>query len=425
MQRIILHIDFDSFFASVEQQDHPQFRGKPLGVTAANGQTAIIAASREAKKKGVSNVCRTYEAKKYCPDLLLTRARFHRYWEISKQFIAICKDYSPYVEVFSIDELFLDISLTAHLFGGVDLLVAQIKQRITKEIGPFITVSVGISHNKLLAKLASGMKKPNGIFAIAPQQVEAVYKIAKLTDMCGIGFRIERRLNAMGIYTLIQLRKAPVSALIAEFGTVEGHFLFNLGQGTDEGIVHPFTHAEEVKSIGRNYCLPRNEYDKRRVLQNYYELCEEIAIKLRRLQKKARTVGFSMRGEHLLCARKTYSTYFDTGKEIFHASTRLIDPVLFRTGYIRQLSIWVSNLQDASLTPLSLFDDTIRREKLAKIIDVLNDKFGTHTIRNGFLLYADKLTTAPNGFMADRYERKVLSEQKISPSDPFEYTPYY
>ncbi len=157
MNRIILHIDFDSFFASCEQQFNPAWRGKPIGVTATNGRTCIIAASREAKKLGIKSPSRVWEAQQIVPDFIAVPAHFDQYWEISKKFIAIAKDYSPYVEVFSLDEVFIDVTKTAHLFGGVESLIQQIKERLAREVGPYITVSVGISHNKLLAKLASGL----------------------------------------------------------------------------------------------------------------------------------------------------------------------------------------------------------------------------------------------------------------------------
>ncbi|MDE2589026.1 MAG: DNA polymerase IV, partial [Patescibacteria group bacterium] len=175
-ERIILHIDFDSFFASVEQQDFPQLRGKPVGVTATNGRTAIIAASREAKKLGIPNVTRTYDAFQICPWLTVVPAHFYRYLEVSKMFLKICNYFSPTIEMFSIDEVFMDVTLTARLFGGVKPLVNIFKQRILQEIGQFITVSVGVSHNKLLAKLASGLNKPNGYCEITHENVWETYK---------------------------------------------------------------------------------------------------------------------------------------------------------------------------------------------------------------------------------------------------------
>ena len=414
MERVILHIDFDSFFASVEQQDNPLLRNKPLGVTATNGRTCIIASSREAKRLGIKTGARTYEAFQLCPTLKLVSANFVKYFEISKKFLAICQNFSPEVELFSIDEVFIDITLTNHLFGGSYKMINKIKKEIKEEIGEYITVSIGISHNKLLAKLASGINKPDGIFKITKNNLEAVYAKSKLTDMCGIGERIKLRLNKIGIYSLLGLRDANLSLLISEFGDYQGQFLKNIGLGEDSNSLSSFTQAPSVKSVGRNYCLPKNEYNKTVVLQNLFELCEEVGIKLRRLNKKARTVGFSLRGNYNINGRKTYQNYFDTGKEIFAACFSLSYPHLSSgsTKYVRQISVWVSNLEDSINTPLSLFDPP-KADSLQKTIDKINERFGDHTIRNGFLLYADKLTTVPNGYMADKYERAKLAAESF------------
>jgi DNA polymerase IV len=410
MQRIIFHIDFDSFFASVEQQDNPKFRNKPLGVTAANGRTCIIAASREAKKLGVKSPSRTYEALEICPSLQFSPAHFVRYLEISKKFLKICQNFSPYIELFSIDELFMDVTATNHLFGGVYKMIKLIKNKIKREIGEYITVSVGISYSKLLAKLASGLKKPNGVFEITRQNLGEVYRNAELTDICGIGERIKLRLNKIGIYTLLELRDASLALLISEFGNCEGYFLKNVGLGIDSSSLSYFTQAPSVKSVGRSYCLPKNEYDKRIVFQNIYELCEEVCIKLRRLSKKARAIGFYFGGDISTHGRKTYCKYFDTGKEMFDLLVSLADIKNFK--YLRRIAITAFGLEDAACTPLSLFDSA-KQNSLIKTIDNINERFGDHTIRNGFLLYADRLTTVPNGFMADRYERKKLTVELI------------
>ena len=436
MSKIILHIDFDSFFASVEQQNNPVLRNKPLGVTATNGRTCIIASSREAKKIGIKTGSRTYEAFELCPTLNLVPADFVKYFEISKKFLKICQNFSPSVELFSIDEVFMDITLTNHLFGGVYDMIKLIKNKIREEIGEYITVSIGISFNKLLAKLASGIAKSGclpatpsqasglrggrGIFEITKNNLETVYGRAKLTDVCGIGERIKLRLNKMGIYSLLELRDADLSLLISEFGNFEANFLKNIGLGIDSDSLSSFTDSPDVKSVGRNYCLPKNEYNKTVILQNIYELCEEIGIKLRRLAKKARTVGLSLRGSDNFHVRKTYQRYFDTGKEIFDLCVSLTPfrcntqtPEGCYLRYVRQISVWVSNLEDSINTPLSLFDIDNKKEKVQKVIDEINDRFGDHTIRNGFLLYADKLTTVPNGYMADKYERTKLANESI------------
>lgn len=408
--KTILHIDFDSFFASVEQQHNPSLRNKPLGVTATNGRNCIIASSREAKALGIGTATRVHDARKLCPTINLIGADFRKYWQESQKFIKICKDYSPYVEVFSIDELFMDVTKTMHFFGGVDTLIAHIKHRIAAEIGHYITVSVGVAQNKMLAKLGSGLHKPNGITKITHENILDIYKTTPLTAICGIGHGLFARLQTMGIATLIQLRTIPLSALIAEFGTVAGTFLQNVGLGLDENPVIPYTQAPSVKSVGRQYCLPENQYDKHIVLQNIYELCEEVCIKLRRLSKKARSAGVSIRGTHAIHGHKTYKAYFSTGKDMFALCSQVLmeNKENFDDGYIRQIGVWAGYLEDEKNTPLSLFD-TPKSEKLLHTIDILNDKFGDHTIRNGFLLYADKLTTMPNGWMADKYERTLLA----------------
>lgn len=414
-QKIILHIDFDSFFASCEQQFNPKLRGKPIGVTATNGRTCIIAASREAKKLGIKSPSRTWEARRIVPNMVYVPAQFERYWEITQKFLNICKDYTPYVELFSLDEVFMDITQTKALFGGKDKLITMIKKRISEEIGEYITVSVGISHNKLLSKLASGMNKPNGLMEITPQNLEEVYSRVKLTDFCGIGKRVEKRLNRLRIYTPLQLKITPLEILIKEFKNVEGHFLYNLGQGIDESSVIPYYLEDDTKSVGRNYCIAQNTYDQRLILQYVYELCEEVAIKLRRLNKKGRTVFLYLGGNRSAHGRKTISSYIDTGSEIFKLCKGLYDEWAWdKTNnpefkMVRQIHVAIGNLEDSKNLTMSMFNADQRNEKVLKVVDNINDKFGDHTIRNGFLLYAPNLKTVPNGYMADRYERTKLA----------------
>ncbi len=421
--RQILHLDFDSFFASVEQQYNAHLRGKPIGVTAQNGRTCIIASSREAKLLGIKTGARSWEAKKICPAITLIPADFPKYWEVSKKFLGIAKDYSSDVELFSIDEVFMDISKTRHLFGGVSGVVARIKNRIRKEIGEYITVSVGISYNKLLSKMASGLAKParhrkhelaqalragpNGVVEIQPADVDKIYSSAKLTDVCGIGEQIKTRLNNIGIYFLWQLRDTPLPFLVTEFGAAEAAFLKNIGLAIDNSPIIPYTQAPEVKSVGRNYCLPKNEYNKQIILQNIYELCEEVALKLRRLNKKARTVRVFLNGSQTISGQKTYQEAYDSGQDFFRLIKRQFS--LNEKDYVRQISIGVSNLEDANIGQISLFDSVKRNRRLLSAVDAINERFGHHTIRNGFLLYADKLTTVPNGYMADKYERAKLA----------------
>ncbi len=410
-QRIILHIDFDSFFASVEQQCNPFLRNRPVGVTATHGRSCIIASSREAKRLGIGTATRSYDALRICPEIKLVPADFWKYWEISKRFISICKDFSPFIEVFSLDELFMDATYSAHLYGGVEGLITELKKRIRLELGEYLTVSIGVSYNKLLAKLGSGLKKPNGVVSISPQQLESVYKIAKLQDICGIGPRIDERLHLMGIRTLMQLRSAPLQVLMSEFGNVEGHFLYDVGQGIDPRPVLSYTQEPTVKSVGRQYCLARNEHDQRVILQYIYELYEEIALKLRRLNKKSRSAGLWLAGDFNAHGHITQTNFVNTGPELYQLGMNVLKQKYggLPVGYVRRISVWAGYLEDTAHLSLPLLLKDRKQEKLIKVVDSINDKFGNHTIRNGFLLNSAKLTTAPNGWMADKVERTKLA----------------
>jgi len=402
--KTIIHIDFDSFFASCEQQLTPQYRGKPVGVTATNGRNCIIASSVEAKRLGIETAASAWQAKELYPELILTPARFEEYWEISKKFVDICKDFTPYLEVFSIDEVFMDVTPTLHLFHSAENIVGMIKKRIRTEIGEYTTVSAGISYNKLLAKLASGLKKPNGIFEITKENRKKVYMMVPLKKICGIGSRILFRLNAMGIYTLPDLATASLSNLIAGFGKVEGNFLKQVGLGYDESTLTLYTDREDRKSVGRQYCLPGNEFDERAVLQNIYELSEEISIKLRKHEKEGSRVSLYLGGDESRHDAITLPCYISSGKEIYAACKFIYDAWgLFENNesYVRRIGITVSVLQNKGGVQLSFLGNPLKQQKIIKTIDAINTKFGDHTIRNGFLLYADKLTTKPNGFVGE------------------------
>lgn len=411
MNKIILHIDFDSYFASCEQQFNPKLRGKPIAVTAQNGRNCIIAASRQAKKLGVKSPSTRWEAVQIAPDLIFTSASFERYWEITQKFLNICSDYSPFVELFSLDEVFMDITSSKNLFGGELSVIEKIKKRIRKEIGEYITVSVGMSHNKLLAKLGSGMNKPDGFMQITTKNLDDVYKRSKLTDFCGIGERIAARLQKLGIHTPLQLKEASLDLLIREFKSVEGYFLYNLGKGIDTSPVIPYYLHDKIKSVGRSYCLPENTFDKRAVLQNIYELCEEVSLKLRRLHKSARTAFVYLGGTKSVQGRKTVSGYFESGKSLFEIILLILKDNHFnlQSGeYVRRISISASSLEDNLNTTLNLFEDKKSSHNLLSTIDKINERYGDYTIRNAYLLYGPKLKTVPNGYMADKYEREKL-----------------
>ena len=436
--RSILHVDFDSFFASCEQHFNPNLRGKPIGITAENGRNCVIAASREAKAAGIKSPNTTWEAKRICPEIEFVKADFERYIEITKKLLQIANRYSPIVELFSLDEVFIDLTPVLHLYhathprgadrakrgsppasdsadrGGerrrieaIQNIVQDFKRQLQNEIGSTITVSMGLSYNKLLAKLATNLNKPDGFAIIDNSNKNKILSQVRLTDIMGIGERYKRRLNLLGIFNFRDLQEYPMNLLKKEFGNVASQHLKAISMGIDDSPVVFYTEEIETKSVGRNYCLPHNEYDKDKILKTIYELCEEIAIKLRRLKMKGRTIGLFLHGNRSEGERKTIPRYTSSGKEIFEICLRFYKK--WNLEYVRQVSVWVGNLIDEQYSTPSMFESP-KKEIITKLVDQINDRFGHHTIRNGYLVDGPKLLTRPNGYLADRWQRREIQD---------------
>jgi len=285
--------------------------------------------------------------------------------------------------------------------------VAQdIKNRLKKEIGEVITLSVGVSFNKLLAKLASGTNKPDGFAVIDKDNLQHFYRNTELTDICGIGERLKIRLNCLSIYTFEHLQKASLLVLKKEFGNVMADHLKKLAYLRDDSSVIPYDQPQIIKSVGRNYCLSQNEYDQTKIMKTVYELCCEVGVKLRKLNKKARTVGLALSGDRSESSEKTILRYIDLDKDIFDVCKYIYDKWKWNS-MVRQIRVWTVNLTDYNTTTIGLFENK-RLDGVVKIVDRINEKYGGETIRNGSLIYTDKLKTKPNGYMADRYERSLF-----------------
>lgn len=407
MVRSILHADFDSFFASCEQHFNPNLRGKPIGITAENGRNCVIAASREAKAKGVKSPNTTWEAKRICPEIQFVKADFERYLEITKKLLEISSSYSPLVEMFSLDEVFVDLTPVLNLYPSALFVVEDFKKKLIEQVGPTITVSMGLSYNKLLAKLATNLEKPNGFSEINKQNREKIMSGLELSDIMGIGKRFEHRLRLLGITTFKQLADYPIHLLKAEFGNVASQNLKALSLGIDDSSVISYTEALETKSVGRNYCLPQNSYDPDKNLRTIYELCEEIAIKLRRLKMKTRTVGLFLHGDRAEGARKTIPRYISSGKEIFEICESFFKK--WDLEYVRQVSVYASNLIYEQYDTIPMFEPP-KKQVIERLVDKINDRFGHHTIRRGALVNIDQLHTKPNGYGADRFMRKEIAK---------------
>ncbi|HBQ50779.1 hypothetical protein A3B42_02625 [Candidatus Daviesbacteria bacterium RIFCSPLOWO2_01_FULL_38_10] len=402
--RSIIHIDFNSYFATVEQQANPRLRGKPVGVTGGDRmeRTVLGAASVEAKKYGVKTGMQIWEAHKLCPDIILVQGDSDKYLECTKRFLNILKDYSPNLEVFSIDECFLE--------GTVEI-AKEIKRRIKSEIGEYITCSIGISYNKLMAKLAGSLQKPDGLVMIPDQQtaIQALDKV-ELDEICGIGSRIKKRLNNMGIFDFCSLRKAPLPALLASFKSY-GQFLYNAARGIDHSEIVPFYEREEVKSIGHRHTIYHDTNDPQEIKQILLKLCEMVAMRLRSKNLIGKTIscwfryGSDTLGAYLIHppgvfrsdSMQTTTPHTNDGLEIFQSAWGIFQNI-WTKDRIRMIGVSVSNLK--SQTPCNL--NFLKKEVINEVMDQINNKFGSFTLQRGVLLNSTSIKRAPNPYLSDR-----------------------
>lgn len=282
MDALIFHVDLNSFFASVEQQLNPSLRGKPVGILKALGRTCVIACSNEAKTFGIKTGMNLSEVKTLCPQIILAPAHFSQYAAMTKKFIQLMQKFSDVVEVFSLDEVFLDVTYTVSYFGGPLKLAQKIQDRVRLELGKYLGVSIGIAKNKFLAKLASSLAPKKGFFIINDANQSAVLQSAPFKDICGIGHRLSHRLKNMGINSLAQIANIPLDILTAEFGPFLSRQLKCFSQGGDSNNL--ITKSALLKSVSRTFTLYADTRDLQLIKATMRNLIEEVCMKLRRLR---------------------------------------------------------------------------------------------------------------------------------------------
>lgn len=403
-----MHVDFNSYFATIEQQANPRLRGKPIGVTGGDRvkRTVLGAASVEAKKFGVKTGMQIWQAKQLCPQIILVPGDSDKYLEVTKRFLNIQKDYSPYLEVFSIDECFLEIETSRKNLDSSHLtlvtIAQDIKQRIRDEIGEWITCSIGISYNKLMAKLAGSLQKPDGL-VIIPNQDEAIRVLdkIKLDEICGIGPRTKKRLNNLGISNFRQLREALLESLLASFKSY-GQTLYNMARGIDNSPIVPFYEKDEVKSMGHRHTLNHDTSDQVEIKQILLKLTEMVTRRLRAKNLVGKTIHFWYRKNDFTGeGQQVTIAYTSDGMDIFRASWQAFQG-LWHSEKIRMIGVSISNLKSQTPQNLSLLPETHRTEIITKALDKINNKYGEFTLQRGILLTSAKIRRKSNPFLSDR-----------------------
>ena len=379
----VMHIDFNSYFASVEQQANPRLRGKPIGVTGGDRmqRTVLGAASIEAKKFGVTTGMQIWEAKKLCPQIIIVAGDSDKYLACTTRFLNILKDYSPCLEVFSIDECFLECKSQ----NSKIKIAEDIKKRIREEIGEHITCSIGISYNKLMAKLAGSLQKPDGLVIIPDQEIAIkVLDTVELDAVCGIGGRIKKRLFNLGVCSFKQLRQVPLEALLASFKSY-GQILYNMARGIDHSEIIPFYEKEEVKSIGHRHTTLHDTDDSDKIRQILLKLCELIAVRLRAKNLVGKTIHCWYRySDFTGDGMQVTIQPTNDGLEIFQAAYKIFQTI-WNGGPIRMIGASVSNLKPTAPANLSLLPEIAKKEILNQTMDKINNKFGGFTLQRAIL----------------------------------------
>ena len=380
----IIHIDMNAFFASVEQRADPALRGKAIAVVGSEHRGVILSPSYEARAYGVKTGMMYWEARRACPDIILVSADSAKYSCTCERLIEIWKDFTPLVELFSIDEAFLDVTGCEALFGDPVRIAVQIKERIWRETG--LTCSIGIGPNKLLAKLGSDMQKPDGLVLISPDDIAEVLEDLSVKELCGIGPNLTRHLAAMGIHTCGDLGRAPLRQLTARFGII-GERLRNMGLGMDDDTVEPMKPPEEgdAKSMGHSMTLDEDCSDIAMIERHILQLSERVGRRLRRGLYGGRTVSLILRYAdfHTVSKQRRLCHAVSHGLDIYAAAqsvlreTDLLQPV-------RLVGVSVSTLE-RNVEQIPLFVDERKRKFVAEAMDGINDRYGEFTITWGTL----------------------------------------
>ena len=340
----------DAFYASVEQRDRPEFKGKPLVVGGDHVRGVIAAASYEARKFGVRSAMSSVVAKRKCPDLIFVHGNFDKYKAVSQQIRDIFFEYTDLVEPLSLDEAFLDVTMAKKGKPSATLIAKEIKQRIKETTG--LTASAGVSYCKFLAKIASDEKKPDGLFVITPDQALEFIEKLEVRKFFGIGKVTAEKLNQQGIYFGADLKKLEQQELIRQFGK-SGHYYYNIARGIDD---RPVVATRERKSLGAERTFGHDYYLLDDLKEQMQKIEDELWKRLQRADKYGRTLTLKIkfadfeqitRSKTLLLPIASKTTLGQTAVGLLKAEEPFVKAV-------RLLGLTVSNFNEDQKGPVQL-----------------------------------------------------------------------
>ncbi|MGZ4134791.1 MAG: DNA polymerase IV [Tumebacillaceae bacterium] len=391
-ERTILHLDMDAFFASVEQRDHPELRGKPVIIGGdAESRGVVSTCSYEARKFGVHSAMPTAQAKRLCPHGIYLHGNHAKYSAVSRQMFAILSRYTPLIEGLSVDEAFLDVTGSYKLFGDGVTIAERLKYEIRQELD--LTASVGVSYNKFLAKLASDLDKPNGLVVVTPADIETRVHPLPITRLWGVGQKSAEQLMRLGLRTIGDVAHMDVTRMRRYLGSLADH-LYLLAQGIDERPVQPH---REAKSIGQETTFAEDVRDFAFLEATLLAQVETIARRMRSKGVEGRTVTLKLRYAPFRTITRSHTMPNASAleKTLYHTVKLLLAKCgLTRDDAIRLIGVSVSHFTPAGETQqLSLFDDVqsdVKQQDLTKVVDQLKDKFGENVLTRARLVRRDK-----------------------------------
>lgn len=376
--RWILHIDMDAFFAAVEQRDHPAYRGKPVIIGGLSARGVVSTASYEARKYGVSSAMPMAEAHRRCPEGIFLAPNMAKYAHVSDQLRQIFDLFSPLVEPLSMDEAFLDVTGMEYLYPDVTDIPRQIKKQIKNQLD--LTASAGLATNKFLAKLASDLKKPDGLVFIRPGEEFDLLAPLSVKKLWGVGNATVSILKNLHIETISDFRNTDIKILMHHLGNGATE-LYNLAWGRDDRPIIP---DREAKSIGNENTFAIDIRSRDEIKAALLALSEKLGWRLRKAGLCARTITVKMRFSSFRTITRsvTLPSAISLDNNIFETALEIAQKIPINEG-VRLLGITTSKLGQGG-GQLSLFDETnVRQESIAAVMDKLKDKFGEAIITRG------------------------------------------
>lgn len=341
--RKILHIDMDAFYASVEQRDNPELRGRPVIVGGTpEGRGVVAACSYEARQFGVHSAMPSARAAKLCADAVFLRPRFAAYREASQQIHAVFREFTDLIEPLSLDEAYLDVTRLARHAGSATSIAQEIKKQISQRVN--LTASAGVSYNKFLAKIASDMDKPDGLFVIKPEQARDFIDQLPIRKIHGVGKVTEKKMHSLGIFTGADLHQLSEIQLQTQFGSV-GSYYYNIARGIDERAVQP---NRERKSVSNETTFAENLVDKKQIWDTLIDLSEKVSQVMLKKQLLARTLTIKVRYADFssITRSKTFEVPIQSLEQITQHLPELLRKTEVGKRPIRLIGVGLSNLMD-------------------------------------------------------------------------------